>query len=395
MLLENKVSADFYHAGLTPEQRSHKQDAWIAGHTRIMVCTNAFGMGIDKPDVRSVVHLDLPDSLEAYFQEAGRAGRDGKKSYAVLLYAPEDKASLEGSLKLAFPPLKEIRRVYQALGSYFQVAVGGGEGQSFDFDIADFCKNFKLEPLPTFSCLRILEQEGWLVLSEAIHLPSAFTVLVTREQLYDFQLKNPGLDLVAKTLIRVSEGAFHHYAPIHENAIARFLKMPADAFLAAVQQLHREGVIDYRPAREKPQLIFLRERVEAANLDIDTKQYNFRRERMAERIEKAIAYATLPECRSVQLLQYFGEKGKPCGICDVCLGRTESGLSAEDFERYKLKISQLLKKEQLTDKQLLDSFAANRGPAVLKALHFMLDEGMVNRRDGKLSLTADSNKSSG
>ncbi|MEK7257910.1 MAG: helicase-related protein [Bacteroidota bacterium] len=384
-LVEKKVSADFYHAGLPPEERSAKQDAWISGRTRIMVCTNAFGMGIDKPDVRTVVHLDLPDSLEAYFQEAGRAGRDGKKSYAVLLYAEEDRFALERNFLASFPPIKEIRRVYRALGSYFQLATGGGKGQSFDFEVEDFCENFKLEILPTYACLKILAQEGWIAMTDAVNLPSVFTMRVNKEQLYDYGLKNPKLELIVKTLLRLSEGAFFHFVTLSENSIARFLKMPVSEFVAGLKQLHRENIIDYRPAKDKPQLMFIQERVEAENLTIDLHQFNLRKERHKKRIEKAIAYATTPRCRSVQLLQYFGEKAEPCGVCDVCLGRTKTELSPEDFERYKLKISSLLQRESLTERQILDAFAANRQPSVLRALEFLQDEGLVEVREEKLA----------
>ena len=384
-LSEHKISADYYHAGLTPGQRSAKQEAWIDSKTRIMVCTNAFGMGIDKPDVRSVVHLDLPDSLEAYFQEAGRGGRDGKKSYAVLLYAHGDRLMLERNLQISFPPLEEIRQTYRALGSFFQLAVGGGEFQSNDFDITLFCKNFKLDVLKTYSCLKILEQEGWIVMTESIHLPSSFMVRVNREQLYDFQLKNPKLDLLIKTLLRLTEGAFHHFANINEYQIARVLKAPVEAVIPSLHQLNKEGIIDYRPAKDKPQIVFIRDRVEAENLTIDFEQYNFRKLRYEERIRKVIEYATTPRCRSQQLLEYFGEKSQPCGVCDVCLGRTKSELTANDFERYKLKISQLLKRERLNERQILEAFSSNRHPFVLKTLEFLLDEGIVNRENNLLT----------
>jgi ATP-dependent DNA helicase RecQ len=384
-LLQNKISADYYHAGLSPDERSAKQEAWMSGKIRIMVCTNAFGMGIDKPDVRTVVHLDLPDSLEAYFQEAGRAGRDGKKSYAVLLFCNADKNALYRQFELSFPPLEEIKRVYRALGSYFQLAIGSGQGQSFDFEIADFCKSFKLDPLMTYSSLKILEQEGWIAMSEAIYLPSTFTVPISREQVYDYQLKNPNLDLVIKTLLRVTDGAFHHYASINENSLARFIKMPVSNFIQALNHLHKEGVIDYHPAKDKPQLFLLQERVDADNLTIDLERFNFRKKRFRERIESACAYATTPVCRPQQLLRYFGESSEPCGACDVCLGRTQTELSPEDYERYKSKISQLLLKEKLTERQVLEAFSSNRQNLVLKTLEFMLDEGLLQRVEEKLA----------
>lgn len=384
-LQENKVSADFYHAGLPPDERSKKQEAWVAGKTAIMACTNAFGMGIDKPDVRTVVHLDLPESLEAYFQEAGRAGRDGKKAYAVLLYSEEDKRSLEWNLQVAFPHVQDIRQVYRALGSYFQLAVGGGEFQSFDFDIADFCKNFKLDVVKTYACIKILEQEGWISLTESVWMPSSFMVLVTREQLYDFQLKNQQLDPVIKSLLRLTEGAFQHFVPINEGAVSRLLKTTPDKVLPAILQLQREGVIDYRPMKDKPQLTFVKERVEANNLTIDIEAYNIRKERQQKRMEKAIAYATTPRCRSQQLLAYFGEDSPTCGVCDVCLGRTKSELSTDDFERYKLKIKQLIVAEKITERQLLDSFPTNRQQPVIQALGYLMDEGIVNADKGFLA----------
>ncbi len=384
-LVENKISADFYHAGLAPDERSKKQEAWIAGKTAIMACTNAFGMGIDKPDVRTVVHLDLPESLEAYFQEAGRAGRDGKKAYAVLLYAAEDKRNLERNLMVAFPPVQDIRQTYRALGSYFQLAVGGGEFQSFDFDIADFCKNFKLEVIKTYSCIKILEQEGWITLTDSVWIPSSFMVLVTREQLYDFQLKNPALDSVVKSLLRLTEGAFQHFVPIQEAAVARLLKTTPDKVLPAIQQLHKEGVIEFRPMKDKPQLTFTKERVDASNLTIDLTAYNLRKERQRIRMEKAISYATTARCRSQQLLEYFGEEGLTCGVCDVCLGRTKAELSTDDFERYKLKIKQLIIAERITERQLLEAFSANRQTNVLQALSFLMDEGQVAAEGGFLT----------
>ncbi len=383
-LVENKISADFYHAGLPPDERSKRQEDWIAGKTAIMACTNAFGMGIDKPDVRTVVHLDLPDSLEAYFQEAGRGGRDGKKSYAVLLYAEEDRRNLERNLTNAFPPLQDIRQTYRALGSYFQLAVGGGEFQSFDFDIADFCKNFKLEVMKTYSCIKILEQEAWISLTESVWMPSSFMVLVTREQLYDFQLKNPVLDGVIKSLLRLTEGAFQHFTPFQEAAVGRLLKTTPDKVMPAIFHLHKEGIIDYRPMKDKPQLTFIKERVDANNLTIDQAAYDLRKERHKKRIEKAIAYATTARCRSQQLLEYFGEEGPTCGICDVCLARAKAGLSADDFERYKLKIKQLVTAERITERQLLEAFSSNRQANILQALAFLMDEGELTVADGFL-----------
>lgn len=384
-LLQGGVKAGYYHAGLTPEERSNRQEAWMNDQIRVMVSTNAFGMGIDKPNVRSVVHLDLPDSLEAYFQEAGRAGRDGGKSFAVLLYANADKESLLRNFKTSFPDLKIIKRVYQALGSYSQIALGAGAGLSIDFDITSFCQNFKLEILPTYSSLKILEKEGWLVMTDAVYLPSTFKVRVNREQLYDFQLRNRSLDKIIKTLLRVTEGAFLHYAKMNEAAIARFLKISTDELVRSLKKLHQEGIIDYRPVKDKPQLVFLRDRVDASDLELDVKAYEIRKKRHFERVQSSIMYASRPICRSQQLLNYFGqEDSKECGICDVCLGRTKAEITNDDFERYKKKISLLLKSEKLSDKELLASFSPNRHAQVLNALQFLQDEGIIKSENGIL-----------
>ena len=384
-LRKKNISADFYHAGLSTEQRTTKQDAWIKGQVRVMACTNAFGMGIDKPDVRSVIHIDLPDNLEAYFQEAGRGGRDGKKSYAVLLYNPQDKIRLKKSFEQAFPAIKEIRQVYRALGSYLQLAIGAGKNESYSFDIVEFCRNFKLNISKTYHCLKILEQAGWIVLSDSVYIPATLRILVSKEKLYDYQLRNKKFDLFLKTILRSSHGAFQHDVKIMESRLARFLNVPLKAIVQALQKLKQDNIIDYNPAKDKPQIIFLKERVDADVLTIDFQRYNFRKNRQQERIKKTIAYAETFLCRHQQLLYYFGEKNaKKCGICDVCLGRHEKNLSNEEYERYKKKIETLLKKERLSSKLVVDSFPPKRHEKVLKALEYLGDEGLIGVEEGRL-----------
>ena len=224
-LRKNGINADFYHAGLSTALRTKKQEDWIQGKLKVMVSTNAFGMGIDKADVRSVVHMDLPDSLEAYFQEAGRAGRDGKKSFAVLLYNEADKKNLLWSYENSFPEIEEVKRVYAALGSYLQLAIGSGLGGSFDFEIERFVKNFRFDLLKTYSCLKILEQSGYIVLSDAVFIPSTIKIRVNKEVLYDYQLKNRSLDIIIKTILRTYHGALSHHTKIDESQLARFLKI--------------------------------------------------------------------------------------------------------------------------------------------------------------------------
>jgi ATP-dependent DNA helicase RecQ len=386
LLLQQKgIAADFYHGGLPGDERSKKQEAWIRNENRIMVCTNAFGMGIDKSDVRSVVHLDVPDSPEAYFQEAGRGGRDGKKAFSVMLYKKEDGESLQHFFNQSFPPIKTIKQVYQALGSFFQLATGGGAGQSFDFDIVDFCKKFNLKAIPTYSSLKILAQSGWLVLSESIFLPSSLTIKVSKEKLYDYQLKNKDLDTLIKAILRSTEGAFHHFVSINENNIALFLKLDYNLLIANLHKLHKEGIIIYNPKKDSPQIIFLEDRVTIANLTIDQKLYEFRKNRQQERVKKMISYAEDVVCRQRQLLEYFGEdNSNNCTICDVCLGRNKTEISKEDYLRYKEKIKKLLEEDAMSLENLVQAFAPKHQKKVLVVMETLADEGFVENVEGLL-----------
>ncbi|MEL7021675.1 MAG: helicase-related protein, partial [Bacteroidota bacterium] len=369
----------FYHAGLEHETRSRKQEAWMNNQIRVMVCTNAFGMGIDKPDVRVVVHLRLPDSLEAYFQEAGRAGRDRKKAYAVLLYNEGDKNKLSFFCEKSFPSMDAIRQVYRALGSYFQLALGAGTGRSFDFEIQAFAKIYKLDVLTVFHSLQLLQQAGWIVLTDAVFIPSNVKVRVSQTEIYDYQLKHPKLNLPIKTLLRSSTGIMHHHVPIREGQIARYAKLQTADFIRFLRKLHQDKIIDYQAAKSAPQLIFMQERVDADNLTIDQKLYQFRKNRQLERVRKSIAYAETPYCRSQQLLAYFGEQNAPrCGICDVCLGRTKAELSQDDFERLREKIAVMLKRDRLDVQAVITSFASKRQEQVRIVLEQLIESEEID-----------------
>lgn len=384
-LSKNRISADFYHAGLNPEERSARQESWTQNRKRVMVSTNAFGMGIDKPDVRVVIHMDLPDSLEAYFQEAGRAGRDGQKAYAVLLYNENDRVSLEKNFELSYPEIEEIRRVYRALGSYFQLAVGAGEGQTFDFDLTEFAKTYQLEPLKTLSALKSLEQAGWIVLTEAVFIPAGLMMKVDKDELYDYQLRNPKMDRILKSILRSYQGAFNNPIKLKEKQLAKFLKISLEELQQALTTLQKEGIVNYYPNKDQPQLIFVKERVDAANLTIDQEMYRFRKERHRERLRKAIAYVENPVCRSQQLLEYFGEKTvEKCGICDVCLGRTREEVTENEFDRYREKIKSLLLKEHLTLDQVVQSFSSVHEHKVLEVIRYLVDEGFVEKQGDRM-----------
>jgi len=392
LLTSNNLSADFYHAGLASEERNARQEAWMSGKTRIIVCTNAFGMGIDKPDVRVVVHLHLPDSLEAYFQEAGRGGRDGQKSYATLLYAPADADSLRFHQQSAYPAFEEVRKVYRALGSYSQLAVGAGLGESFDFDLPHFCSTYKLDTAPAHAALRLLEQEGWIAVSDASATPSRVFVTASREVLYDYQIRNKQADAVLKVLLRAYPGIHTGFADISESSIAGYAKMTTEAVRKVLENARKEEILAYEPRSEKPQLTFTRERVSAENLSIDQARFDFRKKRSEERIEHAIRYAETRRCRSRQLLAYFGEKeSASCGICDVCTGRNKSDVATDVFESFERKIRAVLRDEPLTFGEILQAFAMKRHETVAQVIGYLLDEGKLqDMGDGKLQFSRKS-----
>lgn len=378
LLQRHGLSADFYHAGLDPEQRHRKQESWTKGETRIMVSTNAFGMGIDKSDVRMVVHLQLPESPEAYFQEAGRAGRDGQKSWAVLLYHPNDKKVLEEKYVNSFPETKEIRQVYRALGSYLQLPVGSGKGESFDFDLAAFSQRFRLNPLRSYHALQLLQQEGILTLSESIYTQSWLNFLVNHEQVYDFQLRNPSLDPLIKAILRQYHGALSQPVHLKEGQLAKSLRVNTQRLKQLLQQLHKEKIVEYIPNKEGPQIVFLTERLPAENLQIDLEKYKFRKERYRYRLDRMLDYVTLPQCRSQLLLAYFGEKNAPpCGNCDHCLAKKrEHGVKDNQQQ-----IQQWLEK-QIKDKQplldaLLDAIPEEQAPTYRRVLDQLIQEERV------------------
>lgn len=347
LLQRHNLSADYYHAGLSVDERNQKQENWMSGRLKIIVSTNAFGMGIDKSDVRLVVHLHLPESLEAYFQEAGRAGRDGKSALAVLLYHPIDKQNLNDRFSKSFPELPEVRRIYRALGSYLQLPTGSGQGESFDFDLSEFCRRFKLNPITTYHALQLLQQEGILALTDSIMTQSSLRFVVSNEQLYDYRLRNRNMDLLIKTILRSYHGALSQPVKLQEHKLAKTLNTSVDKLKRYLEKLHQEEIAEYIPKKDKPQITFLMERLPADNLQFDLERYRFRKERAQYRIEQVQHYVDAKMCRSQLLLGYFGETDSAaCRVCDYCLSAKNENLDRQ----IKTKLKEWLREKIKTEK---------------------------------------------
>lgn len=382
-LRRNGISADFYHAGVEPIQRSGKQEAWKANRIAVMVATNAFGMGIDKPDVRFVVHLDLPESLEAYYQEAGRAGRDEKRSFAVLLANASDRKALQAKYTDSFPSVEEIKKTYHYLGSYFQLAYGAGEGVSFGFDLADFCKKFNLGVIKTMGALKFLEHDGYVTLSENIFLPSRLLFTAGNEDVYRFQIENSGYDMLIKTILRAYGGMFDHYAQINESDLAKKLGLSFYDVQRLLNNLQDQGLISYLPRCDQPQLQFTLARVDQLHLDTDVKYIALRKKIQAEQISAVLAYAATSVCRSIQLLAYFDEpNADKCGVCDVCLAEKRNTDLAELTDKIDFEIATLLQTGNQTLDGLVTELKTGTDQDKLRQIRELLDAGKI-KTDGK------------
>ena len=349
MLNKYNIPSTFYHAGLNPTERTKRQENWIKSRIRAIVATNAFGMGIDKPDVRTVIHLDLPETLEAYYQEAGRAGRDGEKAYAVVLYNQPDVDGLEKNVLQSYPPIELIRRVYQCLGNLFQLAVGSGEFNSFDFDLIEFQRRFDLPPTDTYFALKILENQGFIQLSEGFKNTSKLMLKVDNRQLYDFQLRNPRYDSFIKLLLRIYGGdLFGTFLNISEPNIAKAFSIPVKEVETWLLNLEKIDILIYDKQKDKPQLTFLTPRFDIRELPLQESEIKKRKDRNIHKAKSVRHYAEQPNrCRTQLLLEYFNEiTDAECGICDNCLKKKKQNkIKVEDKEGDKstrLKIKQLL-----------------------------------------------------
>lgn len=381
-LKKNGISANYYHAGLSDEERSNRQNEWMTDFTKVMVATNAFGMGIDKPDVRFVIHLQPPDSLEEYFQEAGRGGRDGKKAYAILLCDATDQSKLEKNVDVAFPEIQIIKNVYQALGNFLKVPSGGGKDLVYDFDLASFCSAFNYSIITAYNCLKILQREGYIEFNEDVNNPSKVHFIVGRDDLYRFQVSNAAFDGFIKLMLRSYTGLFNDYVSIEEQTLARRAKVSLDTVFKFLNKLNSLKVIKYIPRKNTPLITYTEERLDDKTIYISHDDYRRRKEIYTNQIQHVIRYSFSSDtCRSIMLTRYFGEKDpKNCGICDVCTQKTASGLTFYEFEKIKESITEKLTESPSTVEKLTEFINFN-DEKVIRVIRWLLDNNYLYYRD--------------
>jgi len=377
-LVRNKVSADFYHAGLDAAERAKKQGDWISNHKRVMVSTNAFGMGIDKPDVRFVVHMDLPDSLEAWFQEAGRGGRDEKIAYALTLYNDSDILMLEEQLELAFPTIEQIKQVYLAICNFYQVAVGAGEGMSFVFNLEEIGARFNLTPSVIYNSVRFLEKENYLSYADTGYQQARLHMDVNKGELYNFQVQNPGLDHFIKTLLRTYAGLFDGYVNIDPFKIARAGKMDHTQVIKNLEKLHKLQLVDHIPQSGLPRILFTKERVDVKFLSITKEHYTALKKQARERMEAVIDMVRdTHTCRNRKVLQYFNETiFEDCQTCDVCLKKARQKERGA-YKKIKAQLHMLLDHTEYPFAELVSLMYHYQKEDVVNCLNQMADDKEV------------------
>ena len=381
LMVSKGVSADFYHAGLPQEMRDRKQSAWTTGSTRVIVSTNAFGMGIDKAEVRFVIHWEMPDSIEEYFQESGRVGRDGKQAFAILLYSSSDKKHLEDSLKRKFPPVEKIKDIYEALCNFLRVPEGAGKDNVFDFSIQDFVSKYRLPVIETFNSLNFLQREGYIEFTEEINNPSRVHFVVGRDDLYKFQVANEAFDGFIKLLLRSYTGMFSEFVAINEDSLSKKSGLPRDTIYKFLVKLSSLNIVRYIPGKKTALVIFTEERLERKALMISPDNYIEVKDKHIFRVNKMIDYAdSNTRCRSVILLDYFGEESDRCGNCDVCRERNELDLSKYEFDIILDEIKELLSGHNFDARELVSKISQPE-EKVIKVVRWLLDHNKIIRDD--------------
>jgi ATP-dependent DNA helicase RecQ len=391
LLKLNSISADYYHAGLSNDERNKKQENWISNKTRVIVSTNAFGMGIDKPDVRVVVHYDVPDCLENYYQEAGRAGRDGKRAYAVLLYNSKEIQNLQEQSGIRFPEEATIKQVYVGLMNHLQIAAGTGEGLSYDFDLSVFSTAFKLNILTATYAIKALEQEDIISFNEVFFKPSTVVFTTNRDELTDFEKQQPSMEPLIKGLLRSYEGIFDYPAIVYESKLAKFIQADIAAVKVDLQKLNNYGIISYSAQKETPQITLLQNRMYNDNYRVNTADYLKRKQNFEDRVHAMIGYVQKKSgCRSQHIAGYFTTvKINACGICDNCINEKALFISTEEFNAITGQIINCTKDKYISVEEILITMRSIKKEKVWKVINYLLAEERIKTdKDGRLGFLA-------
>jgi ATP-dependent DNA helicase RecQ len=379
MLGKRGIKASYYHAGLSFDQRAKRQEEWIGNTTRVMVATNAFGMGIDKPDVRTVVHLDIPENLESYYQEAGRAGRDGLRSFAAILFQDADVHNIQSKVEQSLPTVEYLKNIYQSLANYYQLAVGSSEGESYDFDLHKFCERFHLNPIEAYNGLKKLEEEGLIQFNESYYSPSTLHVTASHEKLYQFQVANAKFDEPLKMLMRLYGGElFSGFVKISESYLAKALKISIAELTGLLKHLHELRMVIYSPVKDNPQVTFVLPRQDAKYLPLDLERLAERKKLILGKLNAIVDYVTSTHrCRMQQIQDYFNENVTTnCNICDVCISKRKIE-NSHIYEALRKEVLNVISNESMAVEKLETQLAPRDKEVFVDVVRELVDEGVI------------------